>query len=207
MLFFNHSSAESVRWVHLFFYNKESKVSQPQSGLFLLFSPHDLKDQFAPKILIQSLSSQPCDGGETRDVSSSTKQKSIFAETTVVAGDLFQNVKTTTTTRTNALNISLQSGAIQDPKCTLLTYCWCSGVKEKMEIQSLSPHPHSPFHSVHNISGASRQNSVLLNRWSSWGPKNSLCGLNQVSGSPAIPNWFEMTLFTPSAFIHQLYVR
>lgn len=28
MLFFNHSSAESVRWVHLFSYNKESKVSE-----------------------------------------------------------------------------------------------------------------------------------------------------------------------------------
>lgn len=49
MLFFNHSSAESVRWVHLFFYNKESKVSQPQTGLFS-FSLHDLKDQFAQKL-------------------------------------------------------------------------------------------------------------------------------------------------------------
>lgn len=32
MLFFNHSSTESVRWVHLFSYNKESKVK-----LLLLF--------------------------------------------------------------------------------------------------------------------------------------------------------------------------
>ncbi len=41
MLFFNHSSAESVSWVHLFSYDRESKVSERRLKLifedFFLF--------------------------------------------------------------------------------------------------------------------------------------------------------------------------
>lgn len=44
MLFFNHSTAESERWVHLFSYNRESNVSRGYENIFFYFckleAPH-----------------------------------------------------------------------------------------------------------------------------------------------------------------------
>lgn len=61
MLFFNHSSTESVRWVHLFSYNKESKVfSVSQSSCYFfhfmieLFCYLDVRTFLFLHIMMQS---------------------------------------------------------------------------------------------------------------------------------------------------------